>query len=66
MGMIKEPLAVDFYVDPKPLTTKDQKMISDFIKADKAKRNTGGKAGKSSKSTYTKHLLAKSRSDLNQ
>ena len=43
MGMIKEPLAVDFYVDPKPLTTKDQKMISDFILADKAKRNTGEK-----------------------
>ena len=63
MGMIKEPLSVDFYVDPKPLTTKDQKMISDFIKADKAKRNTGGKANKS---TYTKHLRAKNRSDLNQ
>jgi len=63
MGMIKEPLAVDFYVDPKPLTTKDQKMISDFIKADKAKRNTEGKA---SKSTYTKHLLAKSRPNKNK
>jgi len=40
MGLIKEPLGVDFYVDPKPLTQQDQKMISDFIKVDKAKRKT--------------------------
>ncbi len=42
MGLIKEPLDVDFYVDPRPMTKEDQKAISDFIKADKlkhAKRN---------------------------
>jgi hypothetical protein len=29
---------VDFYFDPKPLTKEEQKMISDYIKADKKKR----------------------------
>jgi hypothetical protein len=38
MGIIKEPLDVDFAVDPRPLTEKERKMISDFIKADKLKR----------------------------
>ena len=38
MGLIKEPLNVDFVVDPRPLTEKERKMISDFIKADKSKK----------------------------
>jgi len=38
MGLIKEPLDVDFVVDPRPLTEKERKMISDFIKADKMKK----------------------------
>ena len=38
MGLIKEPLDVDFYIDPRPLTKEEQKMISDYIKADKTKR----------------------------
>lgn len=38
MELIREPLDVDFYVDPKPLTVKEKKMISDFIIADKEKR----------------------------
>jgi len=38
MGLIKEPLDVDFIVDPRPLTKKEQHAISDFIKADKEKR----------------------------
>jgi hypothetical protein len=38
MGLIREPLDVDFVVDPRPLTEKERKMISDFIKADKLKR----------------------------
>lgn len=40
MGLIREPLDVDFVVDSRPLTEDEKKMISDFIKADKAKRNT--------------------------
>ncbi len=38
MGLIKEPSNVDFVVDPRPLTEKERKMISDFIKADKLKK----------------------------
>lgn len=38
MGLIKEPLEVDFFVDPKPLTKAEKKMISGYIKADKEKR----------------------------
>ena len=38
MGIIKEPLDVDFVVDPRPLTEKERKMICGFIKADKLKR----------------------------
>jgi hypothetical protein len=38
MGLIKEPLNVDFVVDPRPLTKEEKKAISDFIKADKEKR----------------------------
>jgi hypothetical protein len=38
MGLIKEPLDVDFIVDSRPLTKKEQLAISEFIKHDKAKR----------------------------
>jgi len=38
MGLIKEPLDVDFVVDPRPLTKKEGLTISEFIKADKEKR----------------------------
>jgi len=38
MGLIREPLEVDFIVDPRPLTKKEELAISEFIKADKAKR----------------------------
>jgi hypothetical protein len=35
MRLIKEPLNVDFVVDPRPLTIKERKMITDFIETDK-------------------------------
>lgn len=38
MALIKEPLEVDFIVDPRPLTKAEEKAISDFIRADKEKR----------------------------
>ena len=41
MGLISEPLELDFFVDPKPLTEIEKKMISDFIKTDKEKRKEG-------------------------
>ena len=31
MGHIKEPIGVDFIVDPTPLTTEDRKRISEII-----------------------------------
>lgn len=43
MGLIKEPLDVDFVVDPRPLTPKEELTISEFIKADKAKRASSEK-----------------------
>jgi hypothetical protein len=46
MGLIREPLEVDFFFDPKPLNKKEQKMISDFIKADKEKRRKEEKTSK--------------------
>jgi hypothetical protein len=51
MGLIREPLDVDFVVDPRPLTEKEKKMISDFIKTDKEK--------KKSKKTTKKSTFAK-------
>lgn len=38
MGIIREPLDVDFVVNSRPLTKKEALAISEFIKADKAKR----------------------------
>jgi hypothetical protein len=38
MGLIKEPLDVDFTVNPRPLTKREEIAISEYIKADKAKR----------------------------
>jgi len=38
MGLLKEPLEVDFIVDSRPLTKNEQLAISEFIKADKEKR----------------------------
>jgi hypothetical protein len=35
MGYIKEPDGVDFVINGKPLTDKQKKEISEFIKADK-------------------------------
>jgi len=37
MGLIKEPLNIDFTVDPRPLTEEEQKAISNYIQAEKAK-----------------------------
>jgi len=54
MGLIREPLEVDFFVDPRPLTEKEKKKISDFIKADKDKRKS---KNKSPKGTYTKYTI---------
>jgi hypothetical protein len=36
MGLIKEPLDVDFYVEPKTLTDKEREAISGYIREYKA------------------------------
>ena len=57
MGLIKEPLDIDFVVDPRPLTEKERKMISDFIKADKIKKaKTINRLKKSQKGTTKSKL----------
>jgi hypothetical protein len=38
MGLIREPLDVDFYVVNRPPTEEESRMMSEFIKKDKAKR----------------------------
>ncbi len=43
MGLIKEPLDIDFVVDSRPLTKKEELIISEFIKADKEKRALSSK-----------------------
>ncbi len=37
MGLIREPLDVDFYVDPRPLTKEEREKISQHICAYKHK-----------------------------
>jgi len=37
MGLIKEPLGVDFYVDPRQLTKKEKEAISQHIREYKEK-----------------------------
>jgi hypothetical protein len=37
MAIFKEPLDVDFVVDPRPLSVAEEKVITDFISADKEK-----------------------------
>ncbi|MDD3789308.1 MAG: hypothetical protein PHO94_11535 [Petrimonas sp.] len=38
MGIIKEPISVDFEVESRPLTKDEETAISDFIRADKERR----------------------------
>lgn len=38
MGLIKEPLDIDFYVDPSPLTDEERALISQYIQQYKAKQ----------------------------
>lgn len=38
MGLVREPLDVDFVVDPKPLTQKEKEAVSQYISEYKAKQ----------------------------
>jgi hypothetical protein len=39
MGIVREPLDVDFFVDPTPPTEKELELISQFIRDFKAKQS---------------------------
>ncbi len=56
MGIIKEPLDVDFVVDPRPLTSAEEKAINEFIRADKEKRKRKELRSEKNKSHKTKQL----------
>lgn len=57
MGLIREPLDVDFYVDPKPLTEKEKLEISQHIRDYKKKMTKR----KSKKNTSKKKALLMSK-----
>jgi len=50
MGLIKEPLNVDFYFDGRQMTAEDQKRVSEFIKRKKERKSKRG-SGKRTKAT---------------
>ena len=56
MGLVREPLDVDFVVDPRPLTKAEEKAISDFIRADKEKRKRKKLNTKASVKRKTKQI----------
>lgn len=49
MGIIKEPLDVDFTVESRPITDEEKKAISNFIRDDKEKRNLSNISNRHSK-----------------
>ena len=49
MGHIKEPEGVDFIIQSPPLTDKERKAISEFIKKSKSKRITKRKRSSTKK-----------------
>jgi hypothetical protein len=57
MGIVKEPLDIDFVVDPRPLTKAEEEAISEFIRMDKEKRKLKKKRSLSTKPSKTKQLV---------
>jgi hypothetical protein len=55
MGYVKEPEGVDFVINGKPLTDKQKKEISEFIKADK-KRISEIKTGRTKSANNQKGI----------
>ena len=50
MGLIREPLDVDFEFDPRPLTEEEKIQISNYIKAYKAKHAKQTQTSRTTKS----------------
>ncbi|MBW7838065.1 MAG: hypothetical protein H3C36_00175 [Chitinophagaceae bacterium] len=57
MGIIREPLDVDFVVDSRPLTKEEEKAISDFIKSHKEKQKSKKKKARKSIKPKTKQSV---------
>ena len=57
MGLIKESLDIDFVVDSRSLTKAEEKIISDFIRADKEKRKSKRLRKKQLPKRESKHLV---------
>ena len=55
MGIVREPLEIDFEVENRPLTKEEEKLISEFIKAEKEKMRL-----KQTKTTKPKSIRQKS------
>ena len=49
MGLIKEPLKVDFYFDSRQMTEEDQKRVSEFIAKQKVLKQRGSRVKPSGK-----------------
>ncbi len=47
MGLIREPKGVDFIIKSRPLTKKEEELLSSYIREEKAKRNKKISARKS-------------------
>lgn len=58
MRTIKEQIEVDLFVDPRPLTLEEQKIISDYISKDRQEQNSTKKRSKSTiKKNYVQSTL---------
>jgi predicted RNA-binding protein with RPS1 domain len=59
MGLIKEPLDVDFTVDPRVLTTEEKNAISEYIRNYKTQRIKNAARKSNSKQSTGKKEQAK-------
>jgi hypothetical protein len=61
MGLIREPEGVDFVIKSRPLTKKEEELLSKFIREQKAKRRKklATKKVSSKRSTSRKHTTTK-------
>ena len=59
MALIKEPIDVDFFVESKPLTDEEKRLISDFIAQYKKENRVLEKKKTKKKSTPLSHGLAR-------
>ena len=55
MGLIREPLEVDFTTDPRILTQEEKIAISEYIRAYKEKQAKSGLVKTAAKSKLVKH-----------